>query len=45
MNAGSQAAQDHIDGLEQPRRSQVQHLHDVILANADSRKEEPARAE
>ena len=29
---GRQAAQDVIDGLPEPRRSQMQHLHDVILA-------------
>ncbi len=31
MDDGRQAAQDHIDGLAEPRRSQMQHLHDVIL--------------
>lgn len=31
MDAGRRAAQEHIDGLEEPRRSQVQHLHDVII--------------
>ncbi len=28
---GRQAAQALIDGLPEPRRSQMQHLHDVIL--------------
>ncbi len=32
VDAGRQAAQRHIDRLEEPRRSQMQHLHDLILA-------------
>ena len=31
-DTGRQAAQRHIDGLAEPRRSQMQHLHDLILA-------------
>ena len=29
---GPAAAQAHIDSLPEPRRSQMQHLHDVIVA-------------
>jgi Domain of unknown function (DU1801) len=32
MDGDAGAAQDHIDGLPEPRRSQMQHLHDVIVA-------------
>lgn len=32
MDAGRRAAQRHIDGLVEPRRSQMQHLHNLILA-------------
>ena len=32
MDDNRQAAQAHIDGLPEPRRSQMQHLHDTILA-------------
>lgn len=31
MDAGRAAAQAYIDSLPEPRRSQMQHLHDVIL--------------
>ncbi len=31
-DTGRQAAQRHIDGLAEPRRTQMQHLHDLILA-------------
>ena len=31
-DTGTDAAQRHIDGLAEPRRSQMQHLHDLILA-------------
>lgn len=31
-DTGRDAAQRHIDGLADPRRSQMQHLHDLILA-------------
>jgi hypothetical protein len=31
-DTGRDAAQRHIDGLTEPRRSQMQHLHDLILA-------------
>lgn len=31
-DTGRQAAQRHIDSLAEPRRSQMQHLHDLILA-------------
>ena len=31
MDPGRQAAQDHIASIDEPRRSQMQHLHDVIL--------------
>ena len=30
MESGRSAAQDHIDAIEEPRRSHMQHLHDVI---------------
>jgi hypothetical protein len=30
VDPGKQAVQDHIDGLLEPRRSQMQHLHDLI---------------
>jgi len=30
MDGDTRAAQAHIDGLPEPRRSQMQHLHDVI---------------
>ncbi|HSL75985.1 MAG TPA: DUF1801 domain-containing protein [Candidatus Limnocylindrales bacterium] len=32
MNQGRQAAIAHIDGLAEPRRSQMRHLHEVIAA-------------
>jgi hypothetical protein len=31
MDEGRQAAQAHISSLPEPRRSQMQHLHDIIL--------------
>ncbi len=31
-DTGRQAAQRHIDALAEPRRSQMQHLHDLIMA-------------
>ncbi len=31
MDAGRQAALDHIASLAEPRRSQMQHLHEVIV--------------
>lgn len=33
---GLEAAQAHIDGLPEPRRSQMQHLHDVLVAAVPS---------
>jgi Domain of unknown function (DU1801) len=32
MDVGRAAAQAHIDSLPEPRRSHMQHLHDVITA-------------
>ena len=32
MDRDNRAAQAHIDSLPEPRRSQMQHLHDVITA-------------
>ena len=32
MDGDTLAAQAHIDSLPEPRRSQMQHLHDVITA-------------
>ena len=32
MDGDTHAAQAHIDSLPEPRRSQMQHLHDVITA-------------
>jgi Domain of unknown function (DU1801) len=32
VDVGREAAQTHIDALPEPRRSQMQHLHDVITA-------------
>lgn len=31
MDAGRQAALDHIGSLEEPRRTRMSHLHQVLL--------------
>jgi Domain of unknown function (DU1801) len=32
MTTGQQAAADHIDGLDEPRRSDMRRLHELILS-------------